>query len=43
MPRPRRRELEAIRLADVEGLYQEQAAERMKVSRQTVGLVHKVN
>jgi len=28
-------ELEAIRLADLDGLYQEQAAERMKVSRQT--------
>jgi predicted DNA-binding protein (UPF0251 family) len=30
-------ELEAIRLADHEGLYQEQAAERMNVSRQTFG------
>jgi predicted DNA-binding protein (UPF0251 family) len=28
-------ELEAIRLADVEGLYQDAAAERMGVSRQT--------
>lgn len=28
-------ELEAIRLADLEGLYQEQAAEKMKVSRPT--------
>ena len=28
-------ELEAMRLADMEGLYQEQAAERMNVSRQT--------
>lgn len=28
-------ELEALRLADVEGLYQEEAAERMEVSRQT--------
>jgi predicted DNA-binding protein (UPF0251 family) len=28
-------ELEAMRLADLEGLYQEQAAERMKISRQT--------
>ncbi len=28
-------ELEAIRLADLEGLYQEDAAERMEVSRQT--------
>jgi uncharacterized protein len=32
-------ELEAIRLADMEGLYQEQAAERMKVSRQTFGRI----
>jgi len=32
-------ELEAIRLADVEGLYQEQAAKRMKVSRQTFGRI----
>jgi len=30
-------ELEAIRLADYEGLYQEQAAERMRISRQTFG------
>jgi predicted DNA-binding protein (UPF0251 family) len=30
-------ELEAIRLADHEGLYQEQAAERMNISRQTFG------
>ncbi len=28
-------EFEALRLADLEGLYQEQAAERMNVSRQT--------
>jgi len=28
-------ELEAIRLADLEGLYQEEAAERMEISRQT--------
>ena len=28
-------ELEAMRLADLEGLYQEQASERMNVSRQT--------
>lgn len=28
-------ELEAIRLADLEGLYQEQAAEKMQVSRPT--------
>jgi predicted DNA-binding protein (UPF0251 family) len=32
-------EVEAIRLADHEGLYQEQAAERMKISRQTFGRV----
>lgn len=32
-------ELEAIRLADFEGLYQEQAAEKMGVSRQTFGLI----
>ncbi len=30
-------ELEAVRLADLEGLYQEQAAARMEVSRQTLG------
>ena len=30
-------EFEAIRLADLEGLYQEQAAEKMGVSRQTFG------
>jgi uncharacterized protein len=30
-------ELEAIRLADYEGLYQEQAAAKMKISRQTFG------
>jgi len=34
-------ELEAVRLADLEGLYQEVAAERMKVSRQTFGnIIH---
>jgi predicted DNA-binding protein (UPF0251 family) len=34
-------ELEAVRLADLEGLYQEDAAERMKVSRQTFGnIIH---
>ena len=34
-------ELEAVRLADMEGLYQEDAAERMKVSRQTFGnIIH---
>ena len=32
-------ELEAIRLADLEGLYQEKAAEQMKVSRQTFGRI----
>jgi predicted DNA-binding protein (UPF0251 family) len=30
-------ELEAMRLADYDGLYQEQAAEKMKISRQTFG------
>ena len=30
-------ELEAVRLADLEGLYQEEAAIRMEVSRQTFG------
>jgi uncharacterized protein len=30
-------EFEALRLADLEGLYQEQAAEKMGVSRQTFG------
>lgn len=30
-------EFEAIRLADLESLYQEEAAEKMKVSRQTFG------
>ena len=32
-------EFEAIRLADLEGLYQEQAAEKMNVSRPTFGRV----
>ena len=32
-------ELEALRLADLESLYQEQAAGRMKVSRQTFGRI----
>jgi len=32
-------ELEAIRLADLGGLYQEQAAEKMNVSRQTFGRI----
>lgn len=32
-------ELEAIRLADLEGLYQEEAAEQMEVSRATFGRI----
>ncbi len=32
-------EVEALRLADAEGLYQEQVAEQMKVSRPTVGRI----
>jgi predicted DNA-binding protein (UPF0251 family) len=32
-------ELEAIRLADLEGLYQEEAAKKMNVSRQTFGRI----
>jgi len=32
-------EFEAIRLADLEGLYQEQAAEKMNISRQTFGRI----
>lgn len=32
-------EIEAVRLADLESLYQEQVAERMGVSRQTVGRI----
>ena len=32
-------EFEAIRLADLEGLYQEQGAEKMNVSRQTFGRI----
>ena len=32
-------ELEAIRLADLEGLYQEKAAEKMNISRQTFGRI----
>jgi len=32
-------EFEALRLADLEGLYQEQAAEKMNVSRQTFGRI----
>jgi len=30
-------ELEAVRLADYEGLYQEEAAKKMNISRQTFG------
>lgn len=32
-------ELEALRLADLEGLYQEEAADRMKISRPTFGRI----
>ena len=32
-------EMEAVRLADLEGLYQEEAAERMGVSRPTFGRI----
>jgi predicted DNA-binding protein (UPF0251 family) len=32
-------ELEAIRLTDLDGLYQEQAAEKMNISRQTLGRI----
>jgi len=32
-------EYEAIRLADLEGIYQEQAAQLMKISRQTFGRI----
>lgn len=32
-------ELEAIRLADFEGMYHEDAAKRMKISRQTFGRI----
>jgi predicted DNA-binding protein (UPF0251 family) len=32
-------ELEAIRLADLQGLYQEQAAGKMNISRQTLGRI----
>ena len=32
-------EFEAVRLADLEGLYQEEAAEKMNVSRQTFGRI----
>ncbi len=34
-------EIEAVRLADLDGLYQEEAADRMKISRQTFGnIIH---
>jgi uncharacterized protein len=32
-------ELEALRLADYEGLYHEEAAEKMTISRQTFGRI----
>ena len=32
-------ELEAVRLGDLEGMYQEKAAEQMKISRQTFGRI----
>jgi len=32
-------ELEAVRWADLEGLYHDQAAEKMKISRQTFGRI----
>ena len=32
-------ELETVRLADLEGMYQEQAAEKMNISRQTFGRI----
>jgi predicted DNA-binding protein (UPF0251 family) len=32
-------EIEAIRLVDLEGMYQAQAAEKMNVSRQTLGRI----
>ena len=35
-------EFESLRLADLEGLYQEQAASRMNVSRQTFGRIVEV-
>ena len=35
-------EFEAIRLADFEGLYQDQAAERMRISRPTFGRIVEV-
>jgi len=34
-------ELEAIRLADLEGLYQEDSAKKMDISRQTFGNIIK--
>ncbi len=32
-------EFEAIRLADLEGMYQDEAAEKMQISRQTFGRI----
>ncbi len=32
-------EIEAIRLADLQGLYQEEAAKKMNISRQTLGRI----
>ena len=32
-------EFEAVRLADLDGLYQDQAAEKMGISRQTFGRI----
>jgi predicted DNA-binding protein (UPF0251 family) len=32
-------ELEAIRLADLQGMYQEKAADKMNISRQTLGRI----
>ncbi|MEI6092654.1 MAG: DUF134 domain-containing protein [bacterium] len=34
-------EIEAIKLADLEGLYQDDAAKKMKISRQTFGRIIK--
>ena len=36
-------EFEAIRLADLQGLYQEEAAKKMKISRQTFGNIIKAS
>ena len=35
-------EFEAVRLADLEGLYQDQAAEKMGISRQTFGTDYRI-